>query len=255
MTTTATSIASSTTLPTTTSTSTSIHHVLPAQNMTPANVSNKSTTTTTYNVTNMTNVTIVAGVLEVELYLRGNISQEALQGMFAGALAAAVEIPLEFIVKLNVYESKKASGIKRRLQENQTNQTNSHDNQTNVYDVAYEITVPGYMDADDIIEKANRIAVPGSNESRLFRQTLLEADGVVGVGRIVSKVSAYKVGDELTSVAPDTPSQEDDDDEIWKVLVISLSGLVAVICLAYSGIYMKRKYYNAKAGDIEDGRP
>jgi len=255
MTTTTTTIASSNTLPTTTSTSTSMRHALPAQNMTPANASNKSTTMnmTTHNASNMTNVTIVAGVLEVELYLRGNVSQETLQGMFTGALAAAVEIPLEFIVKLNVSESKQASGIKRRLQENQTNQTNSHDNQTKVYDVAYEIMVPDYMDADDIVEKANRIAEPGSNESRLFRQTLLETDGVVGVGKIVSKVSAYKVGDRLTSVAPNTPSQEDDDDEIWKVLVISLStAFVVVACLAYSAILIKRKY-DAKSGDIEDG--
>merc|ERR1719502_37272 len=212
-----TTTASSKTLPTTTSASTSIQDVLPEQNRTPANVSNETTTTnvTTYNVTNMTNVTIVAGVLEVELYIRGNISQDALQDMFSGALAAAVEIPLEFIVKLNVSESEQASGMKRRLQENQTNQTNSQDNQTKVYDVAYEIIVPDYMNASRIIEKANRIAEPGSNESQLFRQVLLETDGVVGVGRIVSKVSAYKVGDEVTSVAPETPSQ-DDDDEIWK---------------------------------------
>merc|ERR1712196_120291 len=117
-----------------------------------------------------------------------------------GALAAAVEIPLEFIVKLNVSESKQASGINRRLQENQTNQTNSHDNQTKVYDVAYEIMVPDYMDADEVIGKANRIAEHGSNESQLFRQILLETAGMVGVGMIVSKVSAYKVGDEVTNV-------------------------------------------------------
>merc|ERR1712100_878720 len=98
------------TLTTTTSTSTSIHQVLPAQNGTPANVSNELTATTTYNVTNMTNVTIVAGVLEVELYLRGNISQDALQDMFSRALATAVEVPLEFIVKLDVSESEQASG-------------------------------------------------------------------------------------------------------------------------------------------------
>lgn len=211
----------------------------------------------------MTNVTIVAGVLEVELYLRGNISQEILQGMFKRALAAAVEIPLEFIVKLDVSESKQALGIKRRLQENQTNQTTSHDNYTKVYDVAYEIIVPDYMDADKIIEKANRIAEPGSDESQLFRQVLLETDGVVGVGSIVSKVSAYKVGDKVTSVAPTSPPEEDDDDEIWKVWVIGLSiAFVVVVILASSVILIKRKVFpvetgnpdNAKAGDIENAR-
>merc|ERR1719440_921424 len=232
-TTTTTTTSSSTPLPTTASTSTSTT-VSPSRPpyVSISNKSTTTTTTTTYNVTNMTNVTIVAGVLEVELYQQGNISQEALQGMFKGALAAAVEIPFEFVVKLNVSEVKETSGTKRRLQENQssqTNQTNLHDNQTKVYEVAYEIMVPEYMDADAIIEKANRIAEPGSNESQLFRQVLLETDGVLGVGSIVSKVSAYKVGHEVTSVAPNTPSQEEDDHEIWKVLGISLGLLFLVV--------------------------
>merc|ERR1719440_365111 len=195
-TTTTTTTSSSTPLPTTASTSTSTT-VSPSRPpyVSISNKSTTTTTTTTYNVTNMTNVTIVAGVLEVELYQQGNISQDALQGMFKRALAAAVEIPLEFVVKLNVSEINETSGTTRRLQENQSNQTNQtdlHDNQTKVYEVAYEIMVPEYMDADAIIEKANRIAEPGSNESQLFRQVLLETDGVVAVGEIVSKVPAYK---------------------------------------------------------------
>merc|ERR1712100_1017763 len=211
---------------------------------------------------------------------QGNISQDTLQDMFKRALAAAVEVPLEFVVKLNVSdlgevsEIEEASGVKpfaRRLRgENEKRESQSEqasidvsDNQTKLYDVAYEIMVPEYMDADAIIEKANRIAEPGSNESQLFRQVLLETDGVIGVGKIVSKVSAYKVGEEATTEAPSKPTLEDDDDETWKAWLIGLSvAFVVVVCGVSSVILIKRKVFpveagnahNAKAGDIEDGR-
>lgn len=213
--------------------------------------------------------------MEVELYLQGNISQEAVQDMFTRALAVAVGVPLEFVVKLTASEINEASDPRRRLtdnqtnQANQTNQTDLQDNQTKVYAVAYEIIVPEYMDADEIIDKANRIAEPGSAESQLFRQVLLETDGVVGVGKIVAKVSAYKVGDQATTVAP---NEDEDDDEIWKPLLIGLSvAFVVIACLVFSAILIKIKMFPGEtgnsyipysinahggpiSGDVEDGR-
>jgi len=197
----------------------------------------------------MTNVTTVAGVLEVELFLRGNISQEVVQDMFTRALAAAVEIPQEFVIKLTASEITQASGLQRRLQETGTNATSSQDNQTKVYEVAYEIIVPEYMDADEIIEKANRIAEPGSKESQMFRQVLLETEGVIGVGKIIAKVPAYKATEEITTATPSTPADED-DNEIWKPLLIGLSiAVVVVVCLVSSAVVIKRKVLASEAGN------
>merc|ERR1712232_240339 len=109
-TTTSTLPSRSTTSPRTASTSTSTT-VAPSRTPYVIVSTESTTTTTTYNVTNMTNVTVVAGVLEVELYQQGNISQDALQDMFRGALAAAVEIPSEFVVKLNVSDLGEVSEI------------------------------------------------------------------------------------------------------------------------------------------------
>merc|ERR1712118_159420 len=106
--------------------------------------------------------------------------------MFKRAIAAAVGLPVEFVVKLEVSEINRSSEINVSLSGiNDTAQANPSSGtrrlaaiQTKWYEVAYEVIVPSYMDADAIVEKANRIAVLGSEESNLFRDVLMATEGV-----------------------------------------------------------------------------
>lgn len=208
----------------------------------------------------MTNVTKIAGVLEVEIYVQSNISHEIVQDMFTRAIAAAVEIPVEFVTSLTASEIQHTSGAQRRLQDNVTNQTSAMDNHTKIYEVAYEVIVPSYMNASEVIEKANRIADPNSTASKLFRQVLLSTNGVVGVGKITSKVSAYIV--ETTTMAPSP--QETKDQKRWvSILIGAIAVIFGLSCLVTTCILVRRKMAAAEAtkasapqgakGDIENG--
>jgi len=113
------------------------------------------------------------------------------------------------------------------------------------------------MNADATVEKANRIAVPGSDESQLFRDVLMATEGVERVGDIASKVPASKVG--VTTAAPSSPA--DEDSKSWKSVVIGLSVAVVIItCLIVSAVLYKRKVASSEAerdtlaGDIENGQ-
>lgn len=195
-------------------------------------------------IANMTNVTRVAGVFEVEIYVEGNISKEAVQYMFTRALAAALEVPMHLVASLTASEINQTSGSQRRLLVNVTNQTSNVTNQTSfrdihtkLYEVAYEIVVPDHMDANDIIAKANRIAEQGSAESHEFRQVLLSTDGIVGVGKIVSKVPAYK---KLPHTVP--PSTPEDEDRSWVSVLIGIGAFILVIsCLVTTFILVRRR--------------
>jgi hypothetical protein len=201
----------------------------------------------------MTNAIIVAGTLEVEIDVRGNLSQEVLQDMFKRAIASAVEVPLGFVMKLEVTEIEQGSGS-RRLQSIETKR----------YEVAYEVIVASDMDPNDVVEKANRIAVPGTAESQLFRDVLMATDGVERVGKIVAKIPAYKVSDEASSLPPSTPKNQKEDEKPWKSLAIGAIAIVlGLSCLLItSAILIKRKFASSEPGqsassgpeaDIEDG--
>jgi hypothetical protein len=197
----------------------------------------KSTNLT--NATDMTNATRIAGVFEVEIYVQGNISKEAVQDMFARAIAAALAAPIELVVSLTASELEQSSGAQRRLQDNTTNQTGFHNNQTKLYEVAYEIIVPDSMDVSEIIEKANRIAEAGSAESQLFRQVLLSTNGVVGVGKIVGKVPAY-IKAPVEDVPPST--EEDEDSKNWTAVLIGASVFVLIVsCMVTTFVLIRRK--------------
>lgn len=189
-------------------------------------------------------MTRVAGVFEVEIYVEGNISKEVVEDMFTRAIAAALEVPVQLVVSLTASEVHQSSGLQRRLQDNVTNQTSFHPNQTKLYEVAYEIVVPDYMDASEVIEKANQIAEPGSAESQLFRQVLMSTDGVVGVGKIVSKVPAYKKIP-AHSVPPSTPEEK---DRSWMSVLIGVSVFVLLalgLCLCF--ILVRRRMASNEA--------
>lgn len=181
--------------------------------------------------------------------------------MFTRALGAAVNVSVELVASLTASEIKQFSS-QRRLQDNMTNLTNVslESNQTKLYEVAYELLVPDYMDVDEIIEKINRIAEPGSAESQLFRQVLISTDGILAVGKIVSKVPAYKV-DEVIEETPDSEEDEDDDDKSWVApFVGALCAVILVACMVIICIVVWKKMASAEAStaqaaknDVESG--
>lgn len=167
------------------------------------------------------------GTMIVDIDVQGTLSQEEVEAMFKKAIAAALEIPAAFVSKLTAFEISKGSRL-RRLQSIQKKQ----------YEVSYEVIVPSYMDADAVVEKANRIAVSGAAESTVFREALTATSGVTQVGEIVSKTPAhYKSVDKtLTTADPDK------DEKSRTSLVIGLIlAFMVVLCLVTSVILLKRR--------------
>jgi hypothetical protein len=216
----------------------------------------------TIDIANMTNATRVAGVFEVEIEVRGNLSKIVVEDMFKRAIAAAVELPVEFVVKSEVSEINRSVQDNMSLSEaNDTLQNNLSSGsrrlqaiQTKWFEVSYELLVPSHMDADAIIERANRIAVSGSEESKLFRDILMSTDGVERIGEINATVPASKI---VATTAAPTNSKEEESS--WKSIVIGLSvAFVIVICLGLSAVLIKRKLMmdgsNGQPGaDVENG--
>jgi hypothetical protein len=213
------------------------------------------------NITNMTNATditnatdkiIVAGTLQVQIDVRGNLSQEVVQDMFRRAIAAAVNVSIKLVVKLEVSEINTSATVNSsEVNSSEVNSSLIEVNssglrrllpvsvRTKWYEVAYEVEVPIDMDADVVVSRANRIAVMDSAESLMFREVLIATEGVEQVGEIVSIVPASKVGE--TTSAPDSqPSEE--DDRSWKAVIIgAVAVLLGLTCLVVSAIFIKRK--------------
>jgi len=119
----------------------------------------------------------------------------------------------------------------RRLQSSQTKR----------YDVAYEVLVPSSMDADALVAKMNRIAVPGSSESQAFRQVLTSTDGIARVGQIVAKIPAYKVEENATTPLGSEPEPLEEENS-WTTLVIgTVAVFMALLCGTTTALMLKRK--------------
>jgi len=158
------------------------------------------------------------------------------------------------MTKLEVTEIQQGSGS-RRLQSIETKW----------YEVAYEIIVPSDMNPNHAVIKANRIAVPGTAESKLFSDALMATDGVERVGKIIAKRQAYIVSDEISTVAPSAPKKHEEDDNVWRSFAIAAVAIVLVLsCLVLTSAFLiKRKYAASDSmepassgaeADIEDGR-
>lgn len=157
--------------------------------------------------------------------------------MFTRAIASAVDLPVESVVKLEASEIEEGSGS-RRLQSLPTSI------QSKYYVVAYEIMVPSYMDPDLVVGKANRIATPGTSESLLFRDVLIATEGVANVGKIVSKIPAYsyKVDDTTATVSPSTAKDQEEDEKSWTALIVGAVTLsLVLLCLVSGGILVIKK--------------
>merc|ERR1712086_1231969 len=147
-----------------------------------------STTTTTIFVGN---VTKVAGTMEVQIDVQGNLTQEAVENMFRKAIANALNISIEHVVKLTASEIQQGSRL-RRLQSVQTKR----------FEVSYEVSLPNSTDLELVVAKLNRIAKTGSAESQVFRQVLADMEGVARVGQIVVKIAAYDMDDKISTTSP-----------------------------------------------------
>jgi len=99
------------------------------------------------------------------------------------------------------------------------------------YEVHFHVILHGWMDHALVIEKANRIAVPGSAEAEAFAQVLMATDGVAKIHQIVLKVPA-KVIDEALPTTNAMSAEEADDEKSWVSVVIGAGvGLAALSCL------------------------
>jgi len=175
----------------------------------------------------------------VEIDMKVAFDSQKLLKMFKAAIASALDVSLEHVVKLSLKEIGQDSGA-RRLQATHTKR----------YEVRYEVIPPSSADVDMIVAKANLISTSGSSESKLFRQALEAVDGVVQVGQILTKVAAHKVEDGTTPAPVPTPELEDEDsDKIsWVSLIIgSIVVCLMVLCLITSVIFIKRKRANSEA--------
>lgn len=193
-------------------------------------------TTTTSTKAAANKVTKITGTMEVEIDVVGTFSQEELEEMFKRALAEALDISIEHVVKLTVSESKQGTGL-RRLQSIQTKR----------YEVSYEVTPPKFMDVDVLVERANRIATTSSVESEVFRQVLKSTDGVAKVGQIALKVPAHKFMDENTTSSPPTQMEPPKDETSQTPLVVGGIAVVAVSFAVVGAILIRRKMANAKS--------
>lgn len=173
----------------------------------------------------------VVGTIQVDMDVQGTLAPEVVKPMFKRGIADAVGIPIVYVEKLVASEIQQGSGL-RRLQPIQTKR----------YEVSYEIRVPSSMDADLVVEKANRIAEPDTAEAQLFRQVLTATPGVAQVRQIVLKIPARKIEDETTSVDPHTQANQDKDNKSWKGLVIGgIAIFMAVLCCITSAVLIRRK--------------
>lgn len=211
-------------------------------------VASSATSTTTATPT-ASDAIIVAGTLEVELVLQGEITPKALINMFKKAIASALTVSIEHVVKLVVKEIGIASTTVRATTVNTTtsnttasNATNGsrrlQSNQTKRYEVSYEVMVPSSMNPAEVMARANAIAAPGSAASIAFQQVLEATDGVMEVGEIVSTVPARQVSGKQTGKTPPT----DEEEQSWTTVVItSIAIFMVVVSCGSAALVFKRK--------------
>jgi hypothetical protein len=174
----------------------------------------------------------VAGTLEVEIVFEAAAVHSVIVDIFKKAIANVLEVPLVNVAKVIASEIETRPGL-RRLQSAQTKH----------YDVAYEVIVPSSMDADALVGKMNRIAVPGSSESQGFRQVLTSADALAQVGVIVAKIIARKFEENATAPLGSKP-EELEEEKSWTSLVVgSIAVFMALLCGTTTVLLLKRKLH------------
>jgi len=201
-----------------------------------------STTATTTTTTVASVVTKVAGTIKVVIEIQDNMTQEVLETMFKKGIAQALSVSIEDVVKLTVSEV----GQGRRLLSNQAKQ----------YEVSYEIIAPTSMDADLLVEKANRITEANSTESQAFRQVLIAQDGVSKVLDVTVLIAAYKFEEQITTTAS-SKSKEPQSGMSGGVIVLIIFAVLLVLggCLIAAGLAWRKRLAPAGArNNTKDAR-
>merc|ERR1711904_96436 len=182
----------------------------------------------------------IVGKFEVVLDIQGELTQETVEDMFRRAIAGSLEAPVANVVQLLASEIVQGA---RRLSTVMTKR----------YAVSYEVIVPKSMGLDAFIDKANRIAVAGSDESQAFLQVLTATDGVEQVREVVAKVLAQvgQIG-QIVAISADKSRTQTNEDKDWTAFIIGgIAIFVAVFCLVSIAVFLmrRRKPDNKSAGN------
>jgi len=106
-----------------------------------------------------------------------------------------------------------------------------------------------------VVAMANRLAEPGSTESRAFQDALTVTEGVTSVRSIVLKepATAYEV-ESVVMVSLIHSRQESKKDKPWKAIAIGgVAIVILLICLITSIVLFKRNQQSAK--DDAEAKP
>jgi hypothetical protein len=235
-------------------------------------------------------VTKIAATLEVELQVLVEVPIADVQDMFKRAIAEALGVSVENVVKLLVLE------VVRRLQDILApvrrvvkllaNYTGGRRLQEIVkrYEVSYELVVPNSVDPDVLLEKASSVVKSDTPEFRKFQEVIAAQEGMGQISSIVSKISPRMFKDEIITASDDavtgagdtnssesqllaesstTPplrvigrSETDDDGVLPMLLVASVSlsiGLLTmVMCCIKRGKCRSEQHSQETASGVDD---
>jgi len=235
-------------------------------------------------------VTKIAATLEVELQVLFEVPIADIQDMFKRAIAEALGVSVENVVKLLVLEAvRRLQDILapvRRVVKLLTNMTGGRRLQENVkrYEVSYELVVPNSVDPDVLLEKASSVVKSDTPEFRKFQEVIATQEGMGQISSIVSKISPRMFKDEIITASDDavtgagdtnssesqllaesstTPplrvigrSETDDDGVLPMLLVASVSlsiGLLTmVMCCIKRGKCRSEQHSQEAASGVDD---
>jgi len=186
--------------------------------------------------------------MEVEFDVMGEMEQSVVENMFKEAIAAALEIPIDNVVKLEVSEINQGAGL-RRLQSTQTKR----------YELSYEVLPLESMDPDVFVARANHIFEENTVESVAFYQALTTR-GVTEIRQVIPKLAAYIISDTTTTTTTTTASAEDVDANTTPQVGLVVLGVIigcitiAVVVAMVVGFLMKHGIAKTRLEDERGGR-
>merc|ERR1712232_1004782 len=174
------------------------------------------------------------------------MEQSVVENMFKEAIAEALEIPIDNVVKLEVSEINQGAGL-RRLQSTQTKR----------YEISYEVLPLKSMDPEVFVAKANHIFEENTVESQTFYQTLTTS-GVTEIRQVVPKLAAYIISDTTTTTTTTTTSAVEANTTSHVGLVVLGVTLgcitIAVVVAVVVGFLMKHGIAKTRLEDERGGR-
>jgi hypothetical protein len=172
-------------------------------------------------------VSKVAATLRVIVDLWVSVPLKVLRDFTKRAIADAMDMSLDCVVKLGLSEVEHAQGT-RRLGVFQRK----------TYDVPYEILPPSSFDIDAVMQAASRISKIGAPESQLFRQALTTQPEIKEVHLILEEVAAREFGDyivEQLKVEKESTGDEERESSDTAVMV-SIIAIASLLLLSAAGV-------------------